>query len=176
MITPKAISDICGFDLATYLDIKTLVRIYSKMPQYIVVQEFIDNHEWVPIHSLPGYECCIEYYVNRQGQVKSTKRNKDQILKPKVKRSRYQTVNLTQRIGRKNAISAYVHSLVALAFLPPPMTPIGRTKGCSMVGFKDGDSMNCFLDNLFWVKVSDPRSTVKEGLNCRAQNSVHSSM
>tara|TARA_B100000401_G_C52474384_1_gene562722 strand:- start:92 stop:604 length:513 start_codon:yes stop_codon:yes gene_type:complete len=164
MITPKAISDICGFDIATYLDVKTLVRLFLKMPQYIVVQEFIDNHEWVPIHSLPGYECCIEYYVNRQGLVKSTKRNRDQILKPKVKRNRYKTVNLTQRIGRKKAISAYVHSLVALAFLPPPMTPIGRTKGCSMVAFKDGDSSNCSFDNLVWVKVSDSRRQVREEL------------
>ena len=26
--------------------------------------EFIDSNEWIPIHTLPGYECCIEYYVN----------------------------------------------------------------------------------------------------------------
>lgn len=127
-----------------------------------MVQEFIDSQEWVPIHTLPGFECCIEYYINRGGVVKSTKRNKDQLLKPMTKRSRYQSVNLTQRIGRKKTISAYVHTLVALAFLPPPMTPVGRNKGCSMVGFKDGNSLNCALDNLSWVKVSESRKTLKE--------------
>ena len=130
-----------------------------------MVQEFIDSQEWVPIHTLPGFECCIEYYVNRNGVVKSTKRNKDQLLKPMTKRSRYQSVNLTQRIGRKKTISAYVHTLVALAFLPLPMTPVGRTKGCSMVGFKDGNSLNCSVDNLAWVKVSEARKPLKEELN-----------
>ena len=125
--------------------------------------DFIDDKMWTPVHTLPGFQCCIEYYVNRDGVVKSTKRNKDQLLKPMTKRSRYQSVNLTQRIGRKKTISAYVHTLVALAFLPPPMTPVGRNKGCSMVGFKDGNSLNCVLDNLSWVKVSEPRRALKEG-------------
>lgn len=138
-----------------------------------MVQEFIDNNEWVPIHTLPGYECCIEYYVNRNGEIKSTKRDRDRLLKTKVKKGRYQAVNLTQRIGRKNPISAYIHTLVALAFLPPPMTPLGRTRGCSMVGFKDGNPQNCSVDNLYWLKVSDPRSKATEGSACLPQASAH---
>ena len=29
--------------------------------------EFIDDKIWKPIHLLPGFECCIEYYVNDIG-------------------------------------------------------------------------------------------------------------
>ena len=35
--------------------------------------EFIDNKEWIPVHTLPGFECCIEYYVNKQGELKVPK-------------------------------------------------------------------------------------------------------
>ena len=47
------------------------------------METFIDTQEWVPIHMLPGFECCIEYYVNREGKVKSTKGLSDRILKHK---------------------------------------------------------------------------------------------
>ena len=126
-----------------------------------MVQDFIDNSEWVPVHTLPGYECCIEYYVNKKGQVKSTKRNKDHLLKPKVTNRKYLRVNLTQRIGRGRVLSVDVHILVALAFLPPPPTPPGRGKNNSMVYFKDGDTTNVCAENLFWIKASDPRKSFR---------------
>ena len=81
--------------------------------------EFVDTGLWKPIHSLPGFECCIEYYVNKYGQVKSTKGAVERILKPKINKKGYLSVNLTQRIGRKSVVSVYVHKLVALAFLGP---------------------------------------------------------
>ena len=112
--------------------------------------EFIDCGEWKPIHSLPGFECCIEYYVNKLGQVKSTKGSIERILKPKVNKKGYLSVNLTQRIGRKSVVSVYVHKLVALAFLGPSPTPYGRSKGCSGVTHKDGNRSNCSVDNLKW--------------------------
>lgn len=121
------------------------------IPQNLGIQvEFIDSGEWIPVHTLPGYECCIEYYVNRRGKVKSTKGTIERILKPKTNSKGYLSVNLTQRIGRKNTISVYVHKLVALAFLDAPPTPYGRSKGCTGVTHKDGNRSNCHIDNLKW--------------------------
>lgn len=112
--------------------------------------EFIDCGEWIPVHSLPGFECCIEYYVNKQGLVKSTKGSIERILKPKKNKKGYLSVNLTQRIGRKSVVSVYVHKLVALAFLDASPTPYGRSKGCSGVTHIDGNRSNCAAANLKW--------------------------
>lgn len=112
--------------------------------------EFIDSSEWKPVHTLPGFECCIEYYVNKQGLVKSTKGVVERILKPKVNKRGYLSVNLTQRIGRRQTISVYVHKLVALAFLPQAPTPYGRKKGCSGITHIDGNRSNCSSANLKW--------------------------
>ncbi len=34
-----------------------------------------------------------------------------------------------------------------------------------MVGFKNGDSQDCSVDNLCWLKVTDPRRNVMEGFS-----------
>ena len=107
---------------------------------------------------MPGFECCIEYYVNAEGQVKSTKGEIERILKPKVKKSGYAVVNLTQRIGRKKTITVHIHTLVAFAFLGNPPTPYGRTKGCSVVRHKNGIRADCKSDNLQWVKHSESKA------------------
>tara|TARA_B100000700_G_C14730643_1_gene708188 strand:+ start:340 stop:717 length:378 start_codon:yes stop_codon:yes gene_type:complete len=112
--------------------------------------QFIDTTEWIPIHSLPGFECCIEYYINRHGDVKSTKGNNDRLLKHKFHKAGYPMVTLTQRIGRKAPKYVCVHSLVALAFLPPPPTPYGSAKGCTHITHIDQDNTNCNIDNLKW--------------------------
>ena len=114
--------------------------------------EFIDSNKWVPVHTLAGYECCIEYYVNDKGDVKSTKGTIERILKPRKNKSGYSIVKLTQRIGRKGTKTVYVHQLVALAFLETPPMPPGRTKGCCIVKHKDGDTSNSSASNLQWVK------------------------
>ena len=49
--------------------------------------EFIDSNKWIPVHTLPGYECCIEYYVNQDGKIKSTKGTIERILKAKVSKT-----------------------------------------------------------------------------------------
>ena len=86
--------------------------------EYLVIRmDFIDSNEWVPVHTLPGYECCIEYYVNKQGQIKSTKGAIERILKPKTAKTGYHVVNLTQRIGRKKLVTVPIHTLVALLSL-----------------------------------------------------------
>jgi len=118
------------------------------------MEQFIDTQEWVPIHSLPGFECCIEYMINRDGEVKSTKGNKDRILKYKWHKAGYPMVTLTQRIGRKKPIYVCVHKLVAFAFLGQPPTPYGSTKGCSMIDHIDDNKLNCKASNLRWVSRS----------------------
>ncbi len=114
--------------------------------------EFIDSNEWIPVHTLPGYECCIEYYVNQEGKIKSTKGTIERILKPKVAKTGYPVVNLTQRIGRKQTRTVPIHTLVAFAFLGNPPTPYGKSKGCSVVKHIDGDKQNNKVSNLKWEK------------------------
>lgn len=117
--------------------------------------DFIDDNEWKPIHQLPGYECCIEYYVNELGEVKSTKGQIERILKTRVNKNGYRQVNLTQRIGRRKTITVTIHKLVALAFLPQPFTVPGKSKGCSRVAHIDGDKANNNIRNLKWTKIEE---------------------
>jgi hypothetical protein len=117
--------------------------------------EFIDDKIWKPIHTLPGFECCIEYYVNDRGDIKSTKGQIERILKQRTNKNGYCQVNLTQRIGRRKTITATVHKLVALAFLETPITSPGKTKGCSKVSHIDGCKTNNSADNLKWIKIEE---------------------
>ena len=117
--------------------------------------EFIDVNVWVPVHTLPGFECCIEYYVSCDGRVKSTKGGKERILKGAVIKNGYHKVTLQQRLGQKCEIQVYVHTLVALAFIGLPPTPMGRTRGSSVVDHKDENKLNNNADNLHWISVKD---------------------
>ena len=117
--------------------------------------EFIDDKKWKPVHTLQGYECCIEYYVNNKGQVKSTKGVIERILKQRVNKNGYAQVNLTQRIGRKQTVTVAVHKLVALAFLEQPLANPGKTKGCSRVKHIDGCKSNNSVRNLKWTKIEE---------------------
>ena len=117
--------------------------------------EFIDDKIWKPIHTLPGFECCIEYYVNDCGQIKSTKGQIERLLKQRVNKNGYLQVNLTQRIGRRKTITDTVHKLVALAFLNTPVTSPGKTRGCSKVRHIDGVKTNNSADNLKWIKIEE---------------------
>ena len=122
------------------------------------MEQFIDTQEWVPIHTLSGFECAIEYYVNKHGQIKSTKGNKDRILKYKWHSAGYPMVTLTQRIGRKKPIYVCVHKLVAFAFLGQPPTPYGAAKGCSIIDHIDEDKTNCKASNLRYITRQDNRT------------------
>ena len=117
--------------------------------------EFINDKIWTPIHTLPGYECCIEYYVNKRGDVKSTKVQIQRMLKQRVNKSGYRQVNLTQRIGRKKTVTVTVHKLVALAFLDKPTVSPGRSKGCTRVKHIDGCKTNNTVCNLKWSKIEE---------------------
>jgi hypothetical protein len=117
--------------------------------------EFIDDSIWKPVHSLPGFECCIEYYINCLGDIKSTKGVVERILKQRVNKNGYRQVNLTQRIGRKHTITVAVHKLVALAFLESPPTPLGKTKSSSKITHINGDKLDNKIDNLKWTKIEE---------------------
>ena len=113
---------------------------------------FLDTQEWVPVHTLHGHEACIEYYVNRSGEIKSTKGCVERLLKLRVSKNGYPTVNLTQRVGRGKLKTCLVHVLVAFAFIGNPPTPYGKSKGCSVVRHLNGDKSDCSVNNLEWVQ------------------------
>ena len=116
---------------------------------------FIDTQEWVPIHTLPGFEACIEYYINRQGEVKSSKGSVEKILKHIKHASGYPSVKLTQRIGKGKVLTVLVHKLVAFAFLDKPPLPYGQKKGHCCIDHIDENKSNCQADNLRWVTVQE---------------------
>ena len=119
------------------------------------VTEFIDTQEWVPIHTLPSFEPCIEYYINRKGQVRTTKGGQDKLMVPVTTANGYKQVGLQQRIGQKGQRSVLIHTLVALAFIGLPPTPMGRRQGCSVVDHIDEDKTNNNVKNLHWISVKD---------------------
>jgi len=116
---------------------------------------FVDTNKWIPVHTLPGFECCIEYHVNREGQIKSTKGVVERILKSRVSKNGYPTINLTQRLGRGKLLTVAVHKLVAFAFLGQPPTPYGKTRECSSIDHIDNDRLNCHADNLQYISPKD---------------------
>ena len=117
--------------------------------------DFINDNIWKPVHVLPGFEACIEYYINNKGEVKNTKGRSERILKPRVNKNGYAYVNLTQRIGRKGTITTTVHKLVALAYLEQPLASPGKSKGCSRILHIDGCKSNNAVANLKWTKIEE---------------------
>ena len=122
---------------------------------------FVDTQDWIPIHTIPGFEACIEYHISRKGEVKSSKGKVEKILKSKVSTRGHLKVNLTQRLSRGKHKTVAVHTLVALAFLGSPPTPTGRKSDSSEIYFIDGDRTNCKVENLKWV-IRKERSNEKK--------------
>ena len=112
--------------------------------------DFLDTNHWVPVHTLEGFQSCIEYFISRDGEVLSTKGNKERILKTCINTDGYEMVHLRKRLGQRGEITVAVHKLVAYAFLPPPPTPHGRGKGCSLIDHDDHNRSNNCVDNLLW--------------------------
>jgi len=112
--------------------------------------EFRDTSFWRPIHTLPGFEGVIEYYISRDGKVLSTKGNKERILKTSLTADGYEMVRLRKRLGDRKEIGVVIHKLVAFAFLPPPPTPHGRSKGNTLINHIDHNRANNRVENLEW--------------------------
>ena len=119
------------------------------------LEGFIDTNIWVPVHSIKGFECCVEYYVNRDGEILSTKRKPAKLLKCGPGLDGYPLVGLQQLIGRKKSITVAVHKLVAFAFLIPPPMPYGNTLGCCNIDHIDENKLNNCADNLQWLAVKE---------------------
>ena len=62
---------------------------------------------------LPGFECAIEYHINRNGDLKSTKGGRERILKRVTLKNGYQKYTIQQRLGQKQR-NMYMHTLLLL--------------------------------------------------------------
>ena len=122
------------------------------------VDVFLDTNEWVPIHTIQGFESCIEYFINASGQVLSHKGLKPKILKGGLNMDGYPIVSLGQRIGRKKPKTVAIHKLVALAFLGKPPKPYGNKRGCCNIDHIDGNKENNHVSNLKWVDPAENTS------------------
>jgi len=128
-----------------------ITSVYRLMSIKSGVTDFIDTNEWVPVNRLPNWEAAIEYYINRKGDVMSTKGGKQRLLTKVTTKNGYHKVTLQRRIGQLGEKQVYVHQLVALAFIGKPPTPFGRKKGCTIIDHKDEDKTNNCVDNLHYV-------------------------
>ena len=126
---------------------------------------FIDTNEWTPVHTLPGFERCLEYYVNREGQILSTKRKNSRILKAVKNQSGYMQVRITQLLGRAETITVPVHKIVAFAFLPTPPVPYGNKKGQVNIDHIDDNKQNNHFTNLQYLpnSVNSTKRAYKRG-------------
>lgn len=92
------------------------------------------SEEFVAIDGWPGYS------VDRLGNVKSSKRSFEAILKPTNNRYGYPYVKLMNKgFAKKYSI----HRLVAIAFIPNPLNHL-------QVNHKDGNKQNNHVANLEW--------------------------
>ena len=93
--------------------------------------------EWEPIKDFYGY------YINRNGEVKSTnafKGTKEIILKGSISSRGYKIVSL-MNCGK--VYSRTIHKLLAQTFIPNP-------NNLPCINHKDGNKLNNSLDNLEW--------------------------
>ncbi len=101
---------------------------------------------------IPGFDNFYE--ISNNGTVRSKDRTrtdtlgrtrswKGKVLKPDIAPNGYYRVSLTDGRRRKQK---YVHRLLAELFIPNP-------DNLPQVNHKDGNKLNCSLDNLEWVSV-----------------------
>jgi hypothetical protein len=90
---------------------------------------------WKEIDGFKGY------YINRVGEVKSTKGKQDIILKPYIDKDGYRVYSFRKPGGKKKAMKE--HRLVAIAFIPNP-------KNLKIVNHKNGIKDDNRVSNLEW--------------------------
>lgn len=109
--------------------------------------------EW---REIPGYSG--RYHVSSEGEVYSTggvfatpgrwgtmrRKVQSRLLKPALASNGYLFVSLRRRDDGKRCVNAYIHRLVAEAFVPNPL-------GLKCVNHLDGNKHNNQASNLEWV-------------------------
>lgn len=110
----------------------------------------IDEYEWVPIEGYP------DYYICREGLVKSCKGKEPVILKPhKGDVQGHLNMRLTDKNGKKT--EQYLHRLLAQTFIPnPDNLPVVR----HLNDIRDDNR----LENLAWgTQADNQRDSIKNG-------------
>ena len=111
------------------------------------------NHSSVPegFKEIPGYDG--RYFINQDGQIWSTLRNK--VLSQHLDSAKKYLQSLLMRPDRKAGIPRYIHKLVALTWLGDAPGPVGTRRGHYCINHKDGDRLNNHINNLEWVTNED---------------------
>lgn len=121
--------------------------------------------DWIPIKEFDGY------YINKTGQVKSTrnfKGTKEKILKGSKNQQGYKTITM---IKNKKVYTKTLHRLLAKTFIPNP-----HNYPC--INHIDGNRLNNSLDNLEWCTYGHNnkeayRIGLKKGAWCNKKNEKH---
>lgn len=121
---------------------------------------------------IPGYEGVYE--VSNYGRVRSNARKvwnytkQGRILKPHRKENGYMQITLCGR--SKYEKHAYIHRLVAEAFIPNP-------NNLPQVNHKDFDKANNCVENLEWVTAAENICILHRAIDCnvaKQENREHS--
>lgn len=126
------------------------IQICAMIHLYLVIEIGV-SHVWKDIVGFEGV-----YEISGSGIIRSKDRvcvdsmgrrrfRKGQVLNPDVAPNGYYRVTLAKN-GRK--VQKYLHRLLASHFIPNP-------DNLPQVNHKDGNKLNCSLDNLEWVTVKD---------------------
>lgn len=90
---------------------------------------------------------------------------KGQKLNPDIAPNGYYRVTFAK--GRKNRVQRYLHRLLAEHFIPNP-------ENLPQINHKDGNKLNCNLDNLEWVTVKENTiHAYKHGLINHVRGALH---
>ena len=148
-LTPNA-QDAAKMILEEFERLSNELRELKSVFKLATIQLDLPNEIWRDVKDYEGF-----YKVSNLGRVKSLYFGIERILKPSIDTSEYPHVTLSKDSKRK---IARIHVLVAQAFIPNP-------ENKPEVNHKDGNKLNCNVDNLEWVTKSENQNhAVRTGL------------